>query len=869
MPRLAPRSESMVYAAEYSAWAVAFWAVLSLALIVCTLWLLTDPDTEKTKTQSICDISSADDGVSSLRAQGSGSLLRTTAASHRSGRRLSDVDCGEAVALPSSPDTARRVVHHSVLPGRESVDISGTTITLQTADVRSERHQSAGRTHAWYCLLGVLFGVVGFCLTLISATADVCANPDGTQKEGVLPRWPSTVSEINSDFNSGRGRLFFGFMLATSGFLYLSHMPNCLDTPNFENDELDVDGDGETQGCCGFETRPIDPTERYCCERLVPTPCKRARVCMAWVPRATCCDRFLRHFRALTVPVGALFVALCPTVNFWTQHQAGVGIVKVVHLVAAGFLFVGGTVTELIRLYNLYAKWRTKAAPSAKWSRTHFLLNEPVRMPGKQLRKPLGPVRPFIILCLLINMSILIPDLIQDNGCKIKGDTGECDPIVARRGEVITSPVGTAYCPGKDYSYANISSLFECETVTRKLSEPYVELERDFRWAPHGKVWAQSSPSDTSSGNLLTTTSNNSSQACFVDFAEMDSVGIGQRIMNGSACALSNFNLNTSQCESPPGLWCGNKIVLPRVVALCVCAPEDDESTECRYDNTKKSSLRLRIFILEGSLVIMLLLNYATIALEHSIDEIEEIILKQIDADFDFDYAQEEKDTFWFPRWQFYCYFKFLTATRILTGVTFVLVSGLLHELHPLSALSRTTSTVEQFAAPFLAALILATLGAAWYIADRRKQPKIVHSVLKVLRAFVMVGLFLAIQLAFAAFLNIRAEQEGMLGSVTSTVTGWRYDNTVVALLLSAAGLLGGEDWRFGLAFWIQMCVGFAIMVVVVADAAHQADAAAGGCCCSCFQGDCWKGVRGGLSGMAPAKARAVPEPEPEPEPEP
>ena len=29
----------------------------------------------------------------------------------------------------------------------------------------------------------------------------------------VLPVWPSTLSELNSDFTTGRGRIFFGFLL--------------------------------------------------------------------------------------------------------------------------------------------------------------------------------------------------------------------------------------------------------------------------------------------------------------------------------------------------------------------------------------------------------------------------------------------------------------------------------------------------------------------------------------------------------------------------------------------------------------------------------------------------------------------------------
>eukprot|EP01043_Picozoa_sp_COSAG02_P076060 COSAG02_NODE_15978_length_1123_cov_1.556641_1_plen_81_part_10 len=62
--------------------------------------------------------------------------------------------------------------------------------------------------------------------------------------------------------------------------------------------------------------------------------------------------------RLLVVPLGVLFVALCPTNNYWTEDQPGSNVVKNVHLSAAALLFLGGTVVESIRLYFLWCESR-------------------------------------------------------------------------------------------------------------------------------------------------------------------------------------------------------------------------------------------------------------------------------------------------------------------------------------------------------------------------------------------------------------------------------------------------------------------------------------------------------------------------------
>lgn len=513
-----------------------------------------------------------------------------------------------------------------------SIDLSGTELNVAESrdDLYTVRRSIAGRTHAWYCCLGCMLGFVGFGLTLISAIADVCDNPEGGQEDGVLPRWPSTVSEINSDFGSGRGRLFFGFMLATSGFLFAAQMPTSLDTPRFENELFTL----------GAAVRDESGNASDGKWRELRLP-----------------DKYLLHFRSMTTPLGSLFVALCPTVNFWSAHHAGQEVVRSVHLVAAGFLFLGGTGTELWRLSRLHGIWKWKDAFSThctqcsrqtgpKTGRTtrQFFLNETIvasQLPGKQ--QPVGPIRPFLVLCLCLNMLAIIPDLYRDSTAK--------PVIVAFSGDIILSPTATGYCPGHEFRYAKISTHEQCESVSELLSHQF-----DPRPDPQSsdlydekKVWMQGRRQRGNHTHIEYET--NASKACYVDFADVDSAGTGARVERGlllrtrtgepaqysteGACAvLSNFEANATSCVPVSDLTCRSKIILPRVIALCVCVPEDcqeevDCQSQCRWGDTSKSSLRLRIFILESSLTILLLFNYITIALEHEIQAVE----AQIDPD--------------------------------------------------------------------------------------------------------------------------------------------------------------------------------------------------------------------------------------------
>ena len=69
---------------------------------------------------------------------------------------------------------------------------------------------------AAYCFLACVLGLLGYWLTLIAAKGDLCddANAESQQATGdragsdlhaheTLVRWPSTVSELNSDVNTG------------------------------------------------------------------------------------------------------------------------------------------------------------------------------------------------------------------------------------------------------------------------------------------------------------------------------------------------------------------------------------------------------------------------------------------------------------------------------------------------------------------------------------------------------------------------------------------------------------------------------------------------------------------------------------------
>ena len=107
-------------------------------------------------------------------------------------------------------------------------------------------------------------------------------------------------------------------------------------------------------------------------------------------------------------------------------------------------------------------------------------------------------------------------------------------------------------------------------------------------------------------------TEHNTSHACFVDFADVESAGIGARLQAavladkhaaGGACAhlLSNFDPNAapkSFCRPPgDGLTCRSKVILPRIIALCVCDPQgicSHAHTHTHTHTTLTRSMRAR-----------------------------------------------------------------------------------------------------------------------------------------------------------------------------------------------------------------------------------------------------------------------------------
>ena len=716
---------------------------------------------------------------------------------------------GSSRTLAETPSPGRKRRLQVISTDDPSIALTGTQLEVSelSDELEAVRHTIAGHAHAWYCCLGCLLGFVGFGLTLMSAIADVCHNPEGTREDGVLPRWPSTVSEINSDFSSGRGRLFFGFMLVSSAFLFAAHMPTALDTPLFESELWKL----------GVAVRVDKSDEKW---RTIPLP-----------------DKFLLHFRSLTAPVGAVFVALCPTVNFWSAHHAGQEVVRNVHLVAAAFLFLGGTGAEAWRLVRLHAAWKWKNAftqtcvcgLSTKTGRTtqQFFLNEKTlssQLQGKH--QPVGPIRPFLVLCLCLNILAIAPDLKQEHGVSK-------DAIVAKAGEIILSPTATGYCPGRAFQYASISTQAQCEQAAAVLSEDYA-LRPDLlgRYAEQPS-WTQGSPQ-----TYAAPTESNASRACYVNFADVESAGMGAQLKSGlldrtraaqfaaeGACAiLSNFEANASACVPMDGLTCRSKIILPRVIALCVCVPENcqGEGCECRWANSAKSSLRLRIFILESSLTILLLFNYMTIALEHEI----QIVEAQIDEDA-VPHAMHS------AHGPYVCGCRGLTYTRVaVLGVVWALRFGVRH-VAVMAAAARFMDPAQSIFSLILVTLVVGLLSTC-LLSSHCVSEAGRYQFLHALRALLMASVCLAIDAAQSVFIEIRQEQEPVPDDCHHSFVHGIVDTSLARML---AGALrhreeynASEDLVFGVVFSLERCIALAITVVVVADAGDKFPAVANFC---------------------------------------
>ena len=455
--------------------------------------------------------------------------------------------------------------------------------------------------------------------------------------------------------------------------------------------------------------------------------------------RAMCCDGpasatiqwLLLHSRAILAPLGVLFVALCPTVNFWSAYLPGAGVVRAVHLTAAAALFMGGTVTEATRLYFLWCQSRAYVlrvrGDSAK-ARTNSCLRF-LKSPDST-DEGIGVMRPWLVSCLVVGFV--------GAGLSLHEEMSASEhELRAARGDVLLSPVATSYCPQPDFKYLQVSTVGECLEATARLRQhwniTHTELNnvkadenaqdsvifervalrpgKRFRgilsngssfesclvsanarrsslhaWSqPNDGDWQEDVPHESLSEansippntacNLLNF--NESARKCVrhddgqaMSFlarcpstgqGKCDSFGpLGACLPGGTPSSALNTARNAACCdgtnasfaavccaetcvepapyafepanESPwqqlahsTGLLprldlsvftCASAIVEPSFVALCVCDPET-EKDHCSWTAPNQAKLRVRLFVQESLMAVLLLMNYLAIAIEH------------------------------------------------------------------------------------------------------------------------------------------------------------------------------------------------------------------------------------------------------------
>lgn len=416
------------------------------------------------------------------------------------------------------------------------------------SSTRALSRSSAGSGQAFgiYCMLGSVLGFVGYALTIVASVAELCDIVDNVDaaynSPGTLTRWPSTISELNSDFTSARGRLFFGFMLATATLLFLSKMPYELDSLPFEEsleppeNTGDRQGEDHTQGqaaeaaarqrawdaytpsaphvccladcapCCEFPWRPI-------VVRLPPFPCKSGNNTSGEEPiccharSGAACETSLVYVRGIIIPLGVVFVALMPTLNFWSRNVPGAGVTRAVHLLAAGCLFAGGTIAEAVRMYFLWCESRQAGILAghvdARSTSCHrFLCEQRISQ-----AEGIGPMRPWLLACLLVGLVGAALSLHEDE--KYIAPSLQVD-----RGDVLLSPEGTAFCPAPKFKYLEIHTLAQCNAVTERLRMEWKkDLMEDARQANEKKFWTRSALIDDFIG---TSKPDASAEACLV-----------------------------------------------------------------------------------------------------------------------------------------------------------------------------------------------------------------------------------------------------------------------------------------------------------------------------------------------------------------
>lgn len=314
-----------------------------------------------------------------------------------------------------------------------------------------------------YCVVAASLGFIGFVLTLVASAAEVCGimeHANAQYSTATLTHWPSTISELNSDWQSSRGRIFFGFMLSTAALLFASKMPYELDTLPME--EKDVGPADAVYVCCFADCAPCDvPCSRFPC-------CGGGRTSRCWMtPACGIIERKLLFLRGALVPLGVLFVALCPTVNFWTVEKPGAGVVRAVHLSAAATLFAGGFITEAVRMYFLWCQSRAVGIADGDLDARRHSCIHCVRSP-LHYKGGVGSTRPWLICCLSVGFLGAAISMGEEQA-------SAAPTLRVARGDVVLSPVATAFCPQPDFRYLEIDTLSTCHAASDRLR---VEWER-------------------------------------------------------------------------------------------------------------------------------------------------------------------------------------------------------------------------------------------------------------------------------------------------------------------------------------------------------------------------------------------------------
>ena len=81
-------------------------------------------------------------------------------------------------------------------------------------------HAAATRRYCYMLVVGCFVGLFGIWMAIVAGYIDL--------ESGDLLVWPSSLSEAMSDFQTGRGRIFFGFLFVAPLLLFASWFPLAL-----------------------------------------------------------------------------------------------------------------------------------------------------------------------------------------------------------------------------------------------------------------------------------------------------------------------------------------------------------------------------------------------------------------------------------------------------------------------------------------------------------------------------------------------------------------------------------------------------------------------------------------------------------------